>query len=153
MKRFATVLCLAALIAVPAVAAPPSGGPGSDQGPQPSGQEQPRPKGPDMKALAQQLGLNEDQTARLKTIMEKHRQEMQVMHQTMREGGMQRGEAAMQQRHAQRDKHRQELLTVLSYEQLYKFEKFMEQNRPRMAGRGGPGMGGPGMQGSSSRPE
>lgn len=147
MKRFATVLCLATLITGTAVAAPPGGG----QNQQRPDQDQQRPKGPDMKALAQQLGLNEDQTARLKTILEKHRQEMQAM----RQAGGQRGEDAMQQRHAQRDKHREELLTVLSYEQLYKFEKFMEQNRPRGGmGDRGPGMGGgPGMQRPSSQPE
>jgi len=142
MKRFATVLCLATLVAGTAVAAPPSGGPSGGQNQQRPDQDQQRPRGPDMKALAQQLGLNDDQTAKLKTILEKHRQEMQAM----RQAGMQRGEEAMQQRHAQRDKHREELLTVLSYEQLYKFEKFMEQNRPR--GRMG---GGPGMQGPSSQ--
>ncbi len=142
MKRFATVLCLATLIAGTAVAAPP--GSGSDNGPG-AGQDQQRPRGPDMKALAEQLGLNKDQVAKLKTILEKQRQEMQSMHQA----GMQRGGAGMQQRHAQRDKFREELLTVLSYEQLYKFERFMEQNRPR-SGMGGHG---PGMQRPSSQTE
>ena len=148
MKRFATVICFATLFAGTAVAAPP--GSGSDDRPG-AGQDQQRPRGPDMRALAEQLGLNKDQATKLKTILEKQRQEMQ----SMRQAGMQRGEAAMQQRHAQRDKLREELLTVLSYEQLYKFEKFMEQNRPRggMGGHG-PGMGGgPGMHGPSSQPE
>ncbi|MDH4134211.1 MAG: periplasmic heavy metal sensor [Gammaproteobacteria bacterium] len=153
MKRIATVLSLSVLIVGVAVAATPGGGPGGGQAPQQMGQAYP---GPDMKALAKELGLSEDQTARLKTIMEQHRAEMQAMHQSMRQTGMQRGQEFMQQRRAQRDKHREQLLTVLNHEQLYKFEKFMEQNRPRGGmGMGNGmmgGMGGPGTQGPSSQP-
>ena len=146
MNNFTKLLFLTALVTGTALAAPPGGGPGgSGQGQQRPEQDQQRPKGPDMKALAEQLGLSDDQAARLKTIMEKQRQTMHAMHQA----GQQQGEAAMQQRHAQRDKFREELLTVLSYEQLYKFEKFMEQNRPRAGSSGG----GSGMQRPSSRPE
>lgn len=75
--------------------------------------------GPDFDALANQLQLDESSTDRLKSMMQSHRQQMETARQQK------------QKKHEMREQHRQELLTVLNYEQLYKFEQYMRQFHPR----------------------
>lgn len=80
-------------------------------------------KGPDLDSLAAQLQLDSTQTSQLSELMNKHREQMKAM----------RAEKQKQREkmHAIRDQHREELLIVLSYEQLYKFEQYMREHRPR----------------------
>ena len=76
-------------------------------------------KGPDFDALANQLQLDENSGEQLKGIMQKHRQQMETARQQK------------QKNREMREQHRQELLTVLNYEQLYQFEQYMREFRPR----------------------
>jgi len=71
---------------------------------------------PDLNELASQLQLDAPKTRQLRIIMESHHQQM---------------ESARKQKqkiHTIREQHRVELLTVLNYEQLYKFEQFMRMH-------------------------
>ena len=70
---------------------------------------------PDFDELVTQLQLEESNVQQLKSMMENHRQQRETAH-TQR-----------QKNHEMREQHRAELLTVLSYEQLYKFEQYMQQ--------------------------
>ena len=78
---------------------------------------------PDIDYLVTQLELTADKTTQLKAIMSQHRQQMESMREQKQE--------AREQRHKIRTQHREELLTVLSYEQLYKFDQYMHQFRPK----------------------
>ena len=78
---------------------------------------------PDIDYLVSQLELTADKTTQLKAIMSQHRQQMESMRDQKQE--------AREQRHTIRTQHREELLTVLSYEQLYKFDQYMHQFRPK----------------------
>ncbi len=70
---------------------------------------------PDFEELSSQLQLDEASSRQLKDIVESHRQQMESIRQQK------------QKQHEVREQHRIELLTVLSYEQLYKFEQYMHQ--------------------------
>ena len=78
---------------------------------------------PDIDYLVTQLDLTADKTTQLKAIMSQHRQQMESMREQKQED--------REQRHKIRTQHREELLTVLSYEQLYKFDQYMHQFRPK----------------------
>lgn len=80
-------------------------------------------KGPDLGSIAAQLQLDSTQTSQLSELMNKHREQMKAM----RDDKQQQRENM----HEIRDQHREELLIVLSYEQLYKFEQYMREHRPR----------------------
>ena len=84
-------------------------------------------QGPDIDQLVSQLDLSTDQSTRLKAIMSEHRQQMESMREQMQE--------ERQEMHKIRTQHREELLTVLNYEQLYKFDQYMHQFRPRRANK------------------
>jgi uncharacterized protein (DUF3084 family) len=78
---------------------------------------------PDIDYLVSQLELDSHKSDRLKAIMAEHRQQMESMRDQKQQ--------AREERHEMRTQHREELLTVLSYEQLYKFEEYMHQFRPK----------------------
>jgi hypothetical protein len=86
-----------------------------------------RQKRPDIDYLVSQLELTADKTTQLKAIMSQHRQQMESMREQKQE--------AHEQRHTMRTQHREELLTVLSYEQLYKFDQYMHQFRPKRSNK------------------
>ena len=75
--------------------------------------------GPDLDLIADQLQLDSEQTSQLTNIVDKHQQTMRSM----------QGEKKLlrQQMHQMREQHRDELLTVLNYEQLYQFDQYMRQ--------------------------
>lgn len=141
MQRTSLLICLALTMAAPVLAAQTGerSGPRAGAPTQPGGPQQ---QGPRMEELARELNLTAEQTAKLKTILEKQRQEMQAM----RGQAQQERQAMMEKRRAMRDKRREELRTVLSSEQMDKLERYMEQHRPRMGPNGGRGPGGPGGQ-------
>jgi len=74
-------------------------------------------KGPDFEAISSELQLDSNSREQLKSIMQNHRQQKQAARQQK------------QKKREMREQHRQELLTVLSYEQLFKFEQYMRQFR------------------------
>ena len=78
---------------------------------------------PDIDYLVSQLNLDANKTTQLKAIMSEHRQQMQSMRDQKQE--------AREEMHEMRTQHREQLLTVLSYEQLYKFDEYMHQFRPK----------------------
>jgi hypothetical protein len=75
---------------------------------------------PDLGAIISTLNLNSEQALRLTTMVEKH-------HLQMRSRQDQQNKS--EQKHQNREQFHQELLTVLSYEQLYQFDKHMRQFR------------------------
>ncbi len=77
-----------------------------------------KPK-PDFNELVSQLQIDESKAQQLKVIMEGHRQQMEKVREQR------------QKNRAIREQHQAELLTVLSYEQLYKFEQYMRGFHPR----------------------
>jgi len=78
---------------------------------------------PDMAALATQLQLDTNQAQQLEKIMHDHHQKMQQLRQ--------KTEQERETRHVLRQQHREELLTILDYQQLYQLETYMQQFRPR----------------------
>ncbi len=76
---------------------------------------------PDIDYLVTQLSLDDSKAQQLKDLMQQHRQAMN----TARE----QRQKSHQQNQDMRNQHREELLTVLSYEQLYQFEEYMQQFR------------------------
>jgi len=74
---------------------------------------------PDLGAIVEQLKLDPDQLSPLTSMMEKHHLEMVALHQA--------GQKTRQQMNALREKHQEELLSILDYEQLYRFNKYMHQ--------------------------
>jgi len=78
---------------------------------------------PDIDYLVSQLNLDANKTTQLKAIMSQHRQQMESMREQKHE--------AREEMHKMRTQHREQLLTVLSYEQLYKFDEYMHQFRHR----------------------
>ena len=83
-----------------------------------SDQGNPRPA-PDYDKLAAELQLDDASKEQLVGIMESHRAQKQVLREQRKN------------RSDMREQHQEELLAVLDYEQLYKFEKYMRQNHGR----------------------
>lgn len=92
---------------------------------------------PDIDALIVQLKLDDSKAEKFKAILEKQKQEIQARREQNRAKSKE-GKTKMtreqrqelhKQREAQRDAMDEKLLTVLSYEQLYKFKKYMRQFR------------------------
>ncbi len=79
--------------------------------------------GPGLDKVFDQLQLNAGQASQLTRLIGKHRQQMESLRVDKKQ--------LREQMHQIREQHRAELLTVLSYQQLYEFEKFMHENRPR----------------------
>ena len=80
-------------------------------------------KRPDMSVLPTQLQLDEGKAQQLQEIMQSHHQKMKQVHlkkQQDRKG-----------RHALRNQHREQLLTILDHQQLYQLETYMQQYRPQ----------------------
>lgn len=78
---------------------------------------------PDFEAIGNQLGLDSYQSAELERRMRKHHQAMRSMHEQSR--------ANHQQIHQLRQAHREDLLDILSYEQLYQLDAYMQKHHPR----------------------
>lgn len=75
--------------------------------------------GPDLALLTDQLQLDSVQASQLTSLVARHRQAMQSMR-----GDKKQLREKMQQ---VREQHREDLLTVLNYEQLYQFDQYMRQ--------------------------
>ncbi|MBE9515787.1 MAG: hypothetical protein IME93_02295 [Proteobacteria bacterium] len=156
LKALTASLLLSSLFLMTAAIAQPmddqDGGPQFGEGQQSEGKQngnhpQMRHRGPDMQALAKELGLDESQTKKLQQIMQQHRKKMMSKRQQLRQDRQQQNQdrsSRREQRRAMRKEHRKELLTVLSYEQLYKFEEYMEEHRPRRQRGSGSMQGGQG---------
>ena len=80
-------------------------------------------QGPDLDSLVTELQLDSTQVSQLGELMSKHREQMK----TIREDKYQLREKM----HDVREQHREELLIVLSHEQLYQFEQYVREHRPR----------------------
>ncbi len=74
---------------------------------------------PDIDYLITQLSLDDSKAQQLKDLMQQHHQAMNVAKDQRQKN--------RQQNQDMRIQHREELLTVLSYEQLYQFEEYMQQ--------------------------
>lgn len=85
--------------------------------------QRPEHQGPDLDSLSAQLQLDSTQVSQLSELMNKHRAQMQGMRADKRQ--------QREKMHEIREQHREELLVVLSYEQLYQFEQYMREHRPR----------------------
>ncbi|MCP4767700.1 MAG: hypothetical protein GY875_15675 [Gammaproteobacteria bacterium] len=84
-----------------------------------------QPEAPDLSPIVEQMQLNSEQATRLNELVQQHHAQMKNMHQQRnQEQSQQRGDM-----HEQRMQHREDLLSVLSYEQLYEFENYMHQQR------------------------
>ena len=125
MRRTSFLICLTLLAATPALAAQ-SAANNDPRSAAPAGE--PPQQGQRMAELTRELGLTAEQSAKLKAILEKQRQELQAMRASEQQSRQER----LEKGRAMRNKRREELLTVLNHEQLYKFEQYMEQHRPRM---------------------
>ncbi len=84
------------------------------------------PASPDLAPIISQLELDNEQAARLNDLVQQHHQQMKAQRQ---ERNKSRGEM-----HQMREQHREELLTVLNHEQLYRFEKYMHDQRRQHRG-------------------
>lgn len=80
-------------------------------------------QGPDLDSLVTELQLDSTQASQLEELMGKHHQQMQAMRKDKQQ--------SREEMHGIREQHREELLIVLSHEQLYQFEQYMREHRPR----------------------
>lgn len=88
-------------------------------------------------ALIVQIKLDKSRTKQFKEIMEQQKKEMQALREQKRKEKQgkkhkmtrEEREEFYKQREARHDARDEELLTVLTYEQLYKFKKYMRQFR------------------------
>ncbi len=78
---------------------------------------------PDLTAVISQMQLNPEQATRLTEMVRQHHEEMQVDRRDKQE--------FHQKMRSKREQHRYDLLTVLSYEQLFQFDRYMRDQRPR----------------------
>ncbi len=77
--------------------------------------------GPELSEIISQFQLDAEQADRLTELVRQHHSEMRAKHQQHKQERIQ-----MQQ---MREQHREKLLTVLNYEQLYRFELYMHEMR------------------------
>ncbi len=84
-----------------------------------------QPELPDLAQISEKLQLDNETAARLEELVQQHHAQMQARHKEM---GQQRKQQRSD-RHEMRMQHREELLTVLSHEQLYQFENYMHELR------------------------
>lgn len=88
-------------------------------------------QGPDIDALIVELNLSSDKAEKLKAILKEQREAMQEKRKQGRDNKQEMTREKRQDRRAQmqaqRDAMDEKLLTVLNYEQLYKFRKYMRQ--------------------------
>jgi protein CpxP len=102
-----------------------------------------------MQALTERVGLNADQTAKVKAIFQKQRE----AGQPVRDDASLTREQKREKMRAMREESNKEIRALLTPEQQTKFDEFlkeMQQRRPG-GGRGGPG-GGPGPDGPPPPP-
>jgi hypothetical protein len=84
-----------------------------------------QPEAPDLAPIVEQLQLNPEQATRLNDLVQQYHAQMKNMHQQRKqERKQQHGDM-----YELRQQHREDLLSVLSYEQLYQFESYMHQQR------------------------
>lgn len=81
---------------------------------------------PDMDVLIKTLQLSDDESVALQNLMQKHRAEMEALRQESKDNH--------QKAKALHDAHRESLLTILNYEQMYQFHEYMRQFRPHPPG-------------------
>lgn len=91
-------------------------------------------KKPDIDALIVQFKLDESRAKQFKNILKKQKQELRALRRQNREKNPEEKqkvtrEERQKQRHARQDARDEELLTVLTYEQLYNYKKYMRQFR------------------------
>ncbi|MFT5504569.1 MAG: hypothetical protein ACI845_003820 [Gammaproteobacteria bacterium] len=77
------------------------------------------PPMPDLSPVFEQMSLDSDQAEKLTTLVKAHHQQMRAQHNEKSE--------LREAMRSIREAHRDELLSVLSYEQLYQFEQYMRQ--------------------------
>jgi len=86
---------------------------------------------PDIDAIIAEIKLDSSKVEKFKAILEEQKQAMQTKREQRREKKQEMSrEQRMEARkdmEAQRDAMDEKLLTVLNYEQLYKFKKYMRQ--------------------------
>ena len=78
---------------------------------------------PDLDSLVAELQLDSTQASQLGELMSKHREQMKTMREDKRQ--------LREEMHDLREQHREDLLIVLSHEQLYQFEQYMREHHPR----------------------
>ena len=126
MKR--TVLFLALAASSFALANPPGPPPGMSRG------------GPPIERLTQDLGLDANQAAQVKTIFEQQRAKMEAERAQFESSGTRPTREEMHARHEQANAElRAQLANVLTAEQLAKFDALPKRQPPG----GPPGQGGP----------
>src|SRR5262245_21662721 len=113
-----TLIATLALASSVALADPPPGA-------------RPGMRGPSAERLAQDLGLNESQQAEVKRILEAQRARMDADRQQFEASGTRPSREEMHAKHEQADAEvRQQLSTVLSADQLAKFDEIRKRQRP-----------------------
>ena len=82
-----------------------------------------QPSMPDLQEIINELSLDPYQAEQLSQLVKEHHQQMRVTQAEKHE--------LRENTRAMRISHREELLSVLTHEQLYQFESYMHQNRPK----------------------
>ena len=78
---------------------------------------------PDFDIIISQLDINEEKAQKLRAMMEQHRIEMDKRHEQKRQ--------EHEQNRFERDQHREELYNLIGAENMYKFDNYMKQFRPK----------------------
>ena len=82
---------------------------------------------PDIDAIIAEIKLDSSKVEKFKAILEEQKQAMQEKRKNKKEMSREQRMEARKDMEAQRDAMDEKLLTVLNYEQLYKFKKYMRQ--------------------------
>lgn len=97
------------------------------------GEKDQKRQGPDIDALIVQIKLDSSKVEKFKAILEEQKKAMQAKRKQKRENKEEMTREKRQEKRAQMQAQREamdeKLLTVLSYEQLYKFKKYMREFR------------------------
>jgi len=136
MKRLATALALLITASGPLMAEPPGG-------PPPGG----GPPGAHLEALSAKLGLDDYQKGELKRILEEQRTKMDAEREQFRASGERPTREAMQAKMQAYDLElKQQLSSVLTAEQLQKFQAMEAERRQHRGPPPGPPPGSPDAQ-------
>ena len=118
MKFRFPILAVLALGAAAALADPPTGPP-------------PGMRGPNIEKLAKDLSLSESQQTEVKRIFDDQRAKLDAERQQFESSGTRPSREEMHTRHEQADAEvHQQLASVLSAEQLAKFDEIRKRQRP-----------------------
>jgi hypothetical protein len=77
------------------------------------------PMMPDLRPVIEQMNLDSDQAGELSKLVKAHHENIRAQHKEK--------DDLRNKMHLIREAHRDELLSVLSYEQFYQFEQYMRQ--------------------------